>query len=145
MLICSCYFIPSSSCVTSRDGLRLSLYFVVVFSKSLWACGFAVGGGWSHQRTSGMHPRDVQYLIFVLRVKRALMLALKSSRTAVGFRSGSYVLHRSGERNTPRLRAVGESFGLGHRQWVCHSGPRDRKSVIFSGVSSPGLGGHLIR
>ena len=33
------------------------LRFFVVFPKSLWAYGFALGGGCGRQVTSGLHPR----------------------------------------------------------------------------------------
>ena len=52
-----------------------------------------------------MHPRCFHYLIFILMVERILMLALISSRTAVGrivgIRSGSHVVGRSGTTGHP--------------------------------------------
>ena len=67
------------------------------------------------------------YFHFVM-VKQILLLALKSSRTAVG---GSAVTG-GGSVVKDRFEAAG-SFGsgggsldLGHRQWVCHPGLRDR-------------------
>ena len=35
-----------------------------------------------------------------------------------------------------------QTLDMGHRRWVCHPGPRDRKAIIFSGVNSPVLGDH---
>ena len=41
-----------------KGGLPLSLSSLsVVFPKSLWACGFALGGGCGRLGTSGLHPR----------------------------------------------------------------------------------------
>ena len=85
------------------SGCACSIF--VVFPMSLWACGFALGGGCGRQGTSGMHPRGFHYFIFILMVKRILLLALISLRTAaasrffVGIRSGSHVVGRSGEKS----------------------------------------------
>ena len=106
------------------------------------------------QGTSGMHPRGFHYLIFILMVKRILLLALISSRTAVGFvgvRSGSDVVG-PGKGATRRLRvsalpscvclSLRGSIGLGHRRWICYPGSEGEQIILIPCVS-PVLGDHL--
>ena len=72
-----------------------------------------------------MHPRGFHYLILILMVKRVLLLALISSRTAavgqiVGIRSGSYVVGRSGEEGPPHGSSLSLSVDLS--VWVTGGG-----------------------
>ena len=49
---------PSSSCVLFCGWPpAVPVFFSVVFPKSLWACGVALGGGCGRQETSRLHPR----------------------------------------------------------------------------------------
>ena len=100
-----------------------------------------------------MHPRGFHYLIFIVMVKRILLLALVSSRTAaVGIRFGSYVVGRSAEKGPPRgCGAVPLSLSppVDPSVWVTggESVTLDRRvgtgNTYFSGVNSPVLGDHL--
>ena len=103
--------------------------------------------GCGRQGTSGMHPQGFHYLIFILMVKRILLLALISSRTAVGFvgiRSGSYVVGRSGERGHPAPAgqqhfvslSLRGSIGLGHRRWVCYPGSEGEQVILILWAST---------
>ena len=104
-----------------------------------------------------MHLRGFHYLTFILVVKRILLLALISARTAaVGIRSGSHVVGRPGEKG--HLAAAGRcvreslflslrgSIGLGHRRCVCYPGSEGwTGNAYFSGVNYPVLGDNIIR
>ena len=116
--------------------------------KSIVACG--------RQGTSGMHPRGFHYLIFILMIKRILLLALMSSRAAVGFagiRSGSYVVGRSGERGHPAAAGQQHFVSLFLSPWIHRSGSQAVDMLPWigggtgnadsPGVNSPVLGDHL--
>ena len=121
------------------------------------AVGSLWGGGCGRQGTSGMHPRGFHYLIFILMVKRILLLALISSRTAVGFvgiRSGSYVVGRSGERGHPAAAGQRASFVcVSLSPWIHRNGSQAVDLLPWIGegtgntnylrVNSPVLGDHL--
>ena len=108
------------------------------------------------QGASGMHPRGFHDLNFILMVKRILLLALISSRTAaVGIRSGSHVVGRSGEKGHPA--AAGRSVSsvcVSLSPWIHRSrsqaagllpwiGGGGQVILISLGVNSPVLGDHL--
>ena len=107
-----------------------------------------------------MHPRGFRYLIFISLTKQILVLALISSRTAMGFvgiRSGSYVLGRSRERG--HHAAAGQQHFAGDlclslsllvdpSSWVTGGGSvtlnwRGAGNAHSLGVNSPVLGDHL--
>ena len=70
-------------------------------------------GGCGRQATAGIHPRDFHYLIFILMVKRILLLALITSRAA------------------PVLCRFLPVFGLGLTSWV-GPGKRTTSDVCLS-------------
>ena len=91
------------------------------------------------QGTSGMHSRGFHYLIFILMVKRIPLLALISSRTAVGSLSVFGLSLTSwvgpGKRATPRVTSRSLSLSL----WTHRSG--SQAVGLFPWI---GGGGHFI-
>ena len=122
-----------------RIVLRVVIFFVDALQLPLSvSCGVPQVplGLWVRSGREGAvvataHPECIPgvSLISILTVKRILLLALISSRTAaVGIRSGFYVVGRSGQKGHPAIagRSIRGSIGLGHRRCVCHPGSGER-------------------
>ena len=100
-----------------------------------------------------IHPRGFNYWIFILMVKRIPLLALISSRTAVGSLSEfglgptSWVgLGRKGRHAAAvsLCLSLRGSIGLGRRRWGCYPGSEGGVgSTYFSSVNPLAFGGHL--
>ena len=102
-----------------------------------------------------IHPRGFNYWIFILMVKHILLLALISSRTAVGslseFGLGPTPWVGLGVKGHPAAAvslslclSLRGSIGLGRRRWGCYPGSEGGVGITyFSSVKPLVFGGHL--